>query len=295
MSTAPPPVLTKSDLDHFYEKGFVHIEAGFDPELARSWSSQCWDRLGIDPEDESTWTMDRVHMGGSLHWDISEFAPKVYSAVCQLCGHDRVQHPVQWSDHFIVNLREGADSEWVPPSPAAKGWHKDGDFFRHFLDSPEQGLLVFVLWTDVVHHGGPTYVATDSIPVMARYLNEHREGVLPNGFEFQERIKECREFVEATGKAGDVYLLHPFSLHAVSQNILKKARIITNPPVSLKEPMNFNRPDGDYSPVERVILNALGVDKLDFRPEGPREQIVPERVKRQQELEAKLAAQKLNS
>jgi len=43
------------------------------------------------------------------------------------------------------------------------------------------------------------------------------------------------KFVEATGEAGDVYLLHPYILHAKSQNVLRLPRIITNPPLTLAE------------------------------------------------------------
>ena len=54
--------------------------------------------------------------------------------------------------------------------------------------------------------------------------------------------------------------------------------------------MNFNRdtPD-DFSPVELAVLRGLGKDRLDFKPTGPRERLVPERVKRQKEM---LEAQK---
>ena len=54
-----------------------------------------------------------------------------------------------WSDGFIINFGLGADQPWQPPSPEVSGWHKDGDFFRHFLDSPEQGLLTIVVWSDI--------------------------------------------------------------------------------------------------------------------------------------------------
>ncbi len=164
------------------------------------------------------------------------------------------------------------------------GWHKDGDFFRHFLDSPEQGLLVIVVWSDIEPRGGGTFIACDSVPVLARFLAERPEGVLPGGFDFQERIKECRDFEEITGRAGDVVLLHPFVLHTVSQNHNGTARMITNPPVHLKAPMNFQRADKDYSPVERSILRALEVESLDFAPQNPRERIVPERVRLQAKM-----------
>jgi hypothetical protein len=193
--------------------------------------------------------------------------------------------PCRWSDHFIVNLGLGADEPWQPASPATSGWHKDGDFFRHFLNSPEQGLLVFVNWTDVVHQGGPTYIATDSIAKVAKFLADRPEGVLPNDFPFKDLVAQCSDFEEATGNAGDVFLLHPFVLHAASQNMLQAIRIITNPPVSLTEPLQLDRPNpDDHSPVERGILHALGVPRLDFQPTAPRERIVPERVKRQQQL-----------
>ena len=98
-------------------------------------------------------------------------------------------------------------------------------------------------------------------------------------------IHQCREFVELTGQIGDVVLIHPFLLHASSQNHSGRARFITNPPVSLKEPMQFDRADpAEFSPVERAILQGLGVDRLDFHPTSPRERIVSEGMKRKQKM-----------
>jgi Phytanoyl-CoA dioxygenase (PhyH) len=275
--------LTQADIDHFLQYGFVTIKEAFSPDLAAERAAACYRRLGIDPNDRSTWKEDRIHMGGDQYLQVRDIAPRVLGAMEDLLGEDRMAGEPRWSDHYIVNLAERWDQPWIPPGPEAPGWHKDGDFFQHFLDSPEQGLLVFVCWTDVVHHGGPTYVATDSVPVIAKFLAAHPEGVPPNGFKFSQLIRECKDFVEATGKAGDVTLLHPFTLHCVSQNLLRFPRIITNPPVSLKEPMCFDRADGNYSPVEQSVLRALGVDRYPFVPTGERVRIVPERVRLQQE------------
>jgi len=66
-----------------------------------------------------------------------------------------------------------------------------------------------------------------------------------------------------------------------------EARFITNPPVALKRPFNFDRQDGSaYSLVEQKTLQALG------HPEGlkgwkittERKLIVPERVKEQAQM-----------
>jgi hypothetical protein len=66
-------------------------------------------------------------------------------------------------------------------------------------------------------------------------------------------------------------------------------RFITNPPVALKQPFNFDRTDGNsgtYSLVEQKTLNALG------QPQGlkgwkittERRSIVPERVREQAQM-----------
>ncbi|GIX07519.1 MAG: hypothetical protein KatS3mg115_1922 [Candidatus Poribacteria bacterium] len=281
-------VLTEEQIEHFLEKGYVHLEQVFPRELAEEWRALAFKRLGYDPDDPSTWVEARVHLPTLHRVRVKDVAPQAWGAICDLLGgEERIANAehYSWGDGFIINFRLGADREWVPPGPEVRGWHKDGDFFRHFLDSPEQGLLTIVIWSDIAPRSGGTFVATDSVPIVARFLAEHPEGVLPGQFPFQEMIRECREFVELTGRAGDVVLLHPYILHSASYNPSGRARFITNPPVALREPMNFNRPDpSEYSPVELAVLRGLGVKRYAFRPTAPRERIVPERVRRQQQM-----------
>jgi hypothetical protein len=272
-------VLTPEQANQFIERGYVAIRGCFSREAAAAYTSTLWTRLGYDPQDPTTWTESSIHMPSHRSIDIREFAPKAWGAVCDLLGGASRVGPYQWNDAFIVNLWEGAQRPWEPASPQSPGWHKDGDFFRHFLDSPEQGLLTLVLWSDVQHQGGATFVAADSVGPVARYLAEHPEGVRPDDFPWSSLIGQCGDFVEATGEVGDVYLLHPFILHAKAQNVLRVPRFITNPPAHLLEPMRFDR--DDPSLVERAVLRGLGVDRYSFVPGGPREQLVPERVRLQ--------------
>ena len=151
-----------------------------------------------------------------------------------------------------------------------------------------------MLWSDIEERGGGTFIAPDSVAPVARLLEQLREGVLPDDFPYDELIARCSTFVETTGRLGDVVLMHPYMLHAVSQNHRGTARFITNPPIALREPMRFDRDDpAEHSPVERAVLRALGVERLDFRPAAPREDVVPERVRRQERMreqeEARLA------
>lgn len=97
-------------------------------------------------------------------------------------------------------------------------------------------------------------------------------------------------FKEATGEVGDVYLLHPLMLHSASKNLLRNVRIITNPPVSLKEPFCFDRADPkDYSLVERKTLNDLGMPNgiPGWKITSPRREWISKRVQRMQEMKRK--------
>lgn len=276
-------VLDASQRAQFLQQGFVRVPGCFTPDAAAELTASIWARLGYDRDDQDTWIEPSVHMPTHRQLDVEQFAPKAWQAACELVGGaDRIKRPFGWGDGFIVNLHQGADRPWADASASSPGWHKDGDFFRHFLDSPEQGLLTLVLWSDVVHQGGATFAAADSVGPIARFLAGHPEGVLPDAFSQAGIINQCSHFVEATGQVGDVYLLHPFILHAKAQNVRRLPRFITNPPVHLLEPMRFDREDrDDHSLVEQAVLRGLGRECYHFEPTHPRESITPERVLRQ--------------
>lgn len=172
----------------------------------------------------------------------------------------------------------------------------------HYLDSPEQALLVIPLWTDIVPGGGGTMICPAAIPHIAKHLYENTEGVSPrmtprrenpeftqeHGLDWYINLAKTmrdEDFVEVTGVVGDVFLLHPLMLHSASNNMLRKVRVITNPPVSVKDPFVFDRADKKYSAVERKTLRALGKERLEgWKIEAERQRIVPERVKIQERM-----------
>lgn len=296
MTQRRPEHLTDEQVEHFLSRGHVTIPQCFSPQAAETYTRDLWVRLGYDAHDKATWAEGRVHMPVQHRIEVKEFAPRAWGAICDLVGGEaNVKQPCTWGDGFIANFGESDHADtWEAPSPQVKGWHKDGDWFKHFLDSPEQGLLTIVLWSDVLPKGGATFLAADSVPLVARFMAEHPEGVRPGGFPFKDLINQCSDFVEATGRIGDVVLLHPYVLHASSKNALRLPRLITNPAVSLNEPMRLDRPDGNYSLVEQAILRGLGVDRFAFAPASERELITPERVLRQRRMldegKARLAA-----
>lgn len=255
----------------------------------------------MSPTDKSTWTRMKTHMPHHRTFDAAEFAPRAWAAICELCGgEDRITPESRlWRDGLIVNLGT-AELEGKPVAPQdLDNWHVDGDFFVHYLDSPEQGLLVTPLYSDIVPGGGATFICPEAIPKVAQHLHDHPEGVSPRmaprdhpDFSGERNPGWCAatarassHFVEATGNCGDVYLLHPLMLHSASSNPLRRLRIIANPPVHLREPFRFDREDSNFSLVERTTLRALGKDRLDeWKITVPRERIVPLRIKIQEQM-----------
>jgi hypothetical protein len=66
-------------------------------------------------------------------------------------------------------------------------------------------------------------------------------------------MRECL----ATGRAGTVYLCHPFLVHASQPNRKGSPRFMAQPPLMPRVPFELSRADGNYSPVERAIRIAL--------------------------------------
>jgi hypothetical protein len=66
-----------------------------------------------------------------------------------------------------------------------------------------------------------------------------------------------RPLARATGQAGDVYLCHPFLIHAAQRHRGAVPRFMAQPPVIPVGELDLDRPDGSYSPVERAVLRGL--------------------------------------
>jgi len=307
--------LTEEQKQQWLDHGFVKIENCFSRELADKWTSSIWTRLGASPDDKSTWPTEKLNMPGHTVISVKENAPKAYAVMCELVGgEDRVADWCKhWKDGFIVNLGKPEYKETDPLDVRTlDNWHCDGDWFTHYLDSPEQALLVIPLFTDIKPKGGGTVICTDGIKLVAERLYDLPQGATPylaergtpeipktnperrklwNSWVQDPQLSRDESFHEATGQVGDVYFLHPFMLHSASRNLLRNVRIITNPPVALKEPFVYNRPDGDYSLVEAKTLKDLGRPEglPEWKITGPRELLTAAggRKKMQEEMKKK--------
>ncbi|KAF7338855.1 hypothetical protein MSAN_02208500 [Mycena sanguinolenta] len=311
----PPPALTDAQKAFFLTHGFIHLPGCFSRSASDAFTAALWPRLGMSPTDKSTWHTERTNMPSSSNIvPIAEFAPKAWAAICELLGgEERVSEKTRtWGDAFIVNL--GVEGQGEVPPRELDGWHVDGDFFIHFLDSPEQALLVIPLFSDIAPGGGGTAICTDGIGVVAKHLHDNPAGVTPwmhargtpeptgpnttrlaffRAIVQDPALARDASFHEMTGQVGDVYLLHPLMVHSATKNATRVPRVITNPPVALKAPFRLSvddaSADGGFSLVEQKTLRELGFPGglPGWKIEGGREGFVPRRIKRQEEMRAK--------
>jgi hypothetical protein len=261
-------ILSTAEIEQFVSDGYVMVRQCFAREAATPWIEDAFAKLGYDPSDSTTWVEALVEMPGTQSVEVERLAPRAWQVICQLLGgEERVSAPVLWSNHFCINFRWNAERPWRAPQRAVGTWHKDAFGGKEYLDSGELGLLAIVFWSDVPSGTGGTFIVPDSIGPVARYLVERPAGVAngTGGFDYGDLASECHRFDELTGECGDVAFLHPFLLHGGSDNPSGRPRIITNEHVSFRAPLRLREePDRPICPVERAILQALGVRELEF-------------------------------
>jgi len=149
------------------------------------------------------------------------------------------------------------------------GWHVDASFpgdkpedymtWRINIRSKGRALLMLFLFSDTTAADAPTRLRVGSHLDVARLLAPAGE----TGLTVQElsaQLDECihQEEVLATGKAGTVYLCHPFLVHAAQEHWGTQPRFMAQPPLYPAEAFSLFRPNGNYSPVEAAIRFGIG-------------------------------------
>ncbi|KAM5342288.1 hypothetical protein ACJ41O_013254 [Fusarium nematophilum] len=285
--------LAPEDVEHFLAKGWLRVPNAIKHSYIDKWMQDLWVRVGYDENDKSTWSSEYLHLPRHREVRAEEFAPAAWDKIVEICGGEDRIDPVReryYGDAFIINFgtqdKTAGDASFVPQQQ--RGWHSDDDWYRMFLDSSGNALTVIHVLTDIPPRGG-----------VVKYLYDHPEGLDPP-IEGRNcaHVKDCKQFSTIVAKRGDVILLHGLLPHVASPNYLHYARVITNPHVTLHSPYNLNRPDGNYSLLEQVILRNLGRDSVpEYKPTRERRSWYPrnagfKRAKAETELERMIAAAK---
>jgi hypothetical protein len=259
----PVRALSEAQLEAFIQDGFVKIEEAFPRALAEEGRSILWRDTGCDPREPATWTRPVIRLGfyGQEAFAKSANTSTLHQAFDQLVG------PGRWLP--CSNL--GTFPVRFPSSeaPGDDGWHidvsfgtEDPDFmaWRASVVSKGRALLMLFLFSDVGEEDAPTRLRVGSHLDIARRLAPAGEEGLSlrelaaNGFAETAHLPQAL----ATGKAGTVYLCHPFIVHAAQAHRGAEPRFMAQPPLLPAQPLVLERRDGSvHSPVEQAIRNAL--------------------------------------
>lgn len=114
------------------------------------------------------------------------------------------------------------------------------------------------MYSDVSENDAPTIIYKGSHIDIAGLL--YKEGDL--GLSFKELVGELDELPKrkemlATGKAGTVYLCHPFLVLAAQGHRGIIPEFMAQPPLRLKGELTISGADSEYSPIERAIRLGL--------------------------------------
>jgi hypothetical protein len=250
-------MLTDEEVRRFVERGFVRIAGAVPRAVAEQCRAQLWRATGLDPDDRSTWTEPVVRLGGMATPPFREAGNTTVlrEAYDQLAGPGRWVPPPGLG---TFPVRFPSDKE-----PGDDGWHLDAGYtgpdgrFRVNLESRGRALLMLFLFSDVGPDDAPTRIRVGShldVPALLA-------GAGADGRDWFELCGDAvpasagRPEVAATGEAGDVFLCHPFLVHAAQPHRGRTPRFLAQPPLV---PTGLLDLSGDApTPVERAVLDAL--------------------------------------
>lgn len=243
------------------ERGFVKVAQAFPEQLADECRDLLWKDTGCDPDDPATWTAPVIRLGEHAEEPFRQAAntERLHEALDTLVGPDRWA-PRPSLGGFPVRFPSEQD-------PGDDGWHVDGSFqgdageldyfrWRVNLASRNRALLMLFVFSEVGPDDAPTRIRVGSHRAVARLLAERgEEGVemLPLSMRAAEVTADC-EVALATGGPGDVYLCHPFLVHAAQPHRGTRPRFMAQPP--LLPTVDFDVEHGT-APVEVAIREAL--------------------------------------
>ncbi|MFG2884299.1 phytanoyl-CoA dioxygenase family protein [Streptomyces sp. NPDC048297] len=247
----------------FLTDGFVKIEGAVAPSVAEHGARLLWRETGYDPDDPGTWKDPVVWVPGMAQGPFAAApnSPAPHEAFDALVGKDR------WAPRYSLGTFPLRFPHAEEPDDA--GWHIEGSYLpegaRHYhtnLRSRDRALLMLFLFSEVTEADAPTRIRVGShldVPPVLEPYGEAGASFLELG-PLVAQASAHRPLAYATGRPGDVYLCHPFLVHAAQPHHGTRPRFMAQPPLSPAAPYELERADGDYSAVEVAIRRGLALD-----------------------------------
>lgn len=252
----------RNTVEEFRENGFIRVEQAFDAETTQACVEAIEEELraqSLDQGDPSTWTEPVVRFvcpeGPALA--TAGTSPALWTLYDALLGDGN------WIKRQAVGgtvaVRFPSDCD-----PGDAGWHIDGSYEvggQYFVNvhSRRRALLALFLFTDVTERDAPTEIVVGSHRDIPRVLHPYGERGVFSG-DVMPSVPESifdRPREHALGRAGDVFVCHPFLVHrATWPHRGTNPRIIAQPEIAHYEQFEL-RLGKQRCVVEDTILESL--------------------------------------
>jgi hypothetical protein len=254
--------INSKQINCFIQNGFLKIENAFSSEIANECLAILWKETYCDPYNPASWKQPVIRIGELGHEPFKKAANTeiLRNAYDQLAG----------KDNWIPKETLGSFPIRFPNKEPAKdtGWHVDASFsgaelnnyfeWRININSKGRALLMLFLFSDVSELDGPTMIRIGSHFDVAKILKpEGKKGL--SFMSLADKLEDLpkREVAYATGKAGTVYLCHPFIVHAGQDVKGINPKFMAQPALLTKKDFNFKAPLEKLSPIEIAIIKGL--------------------------------------
>jgi hypothetical protein len=252
------------DQDAFVRDGYVAVRGAVDANTVAACRELAWaamGRRGIRRDDPASWPPLVEGMGdlAGEPFVAAYMAPALTAAYDELIGPSRWKPSVDIGQAVVVRLpAEGEranagyhiEGSYAPPAGEPGRWWVN-------IRSRDRGLLALFLLTDVGQDDAPTRLLCGSHLAVPSFLAPYGEKGTDADAEFWRPSTLCRTVAHATGKAGDVFLCHPFIVHTATwPHRGAGPRMIAQPAVNA--PNGFMLDGSDPSPVAQAIVKGLG-------------------------------------
>ena len=250
-------------IDCFAQDGFLVVRHAVAPDVIRACVEVIEDELrtrGFDTANAKTWTepVVRLPCPEGPAFASAGTAPALQAVYDALLG----------PGHWIQRQGVGGTIPVRFPStkePGDAGWHIDGSYevegtWWVNVHSRHRGLLALFLFTDVSEEDAPTELLIGSHSDVPQVLAPFgKQGVF-----FGDVVKHLpvstfqRPRARATGRAGDVYVCHPFLVHrATWPHLGHVPRILAQPEIAHREPFALRSDGVNVCVVEQAIIRSL--------------------------------------
>jgi hypothetical protein len=222
-------------IERFEVDGFVKLDGAVPAHLTDACADLLWSQIDAEPDDPSTWRQPVYWVGDMAQEPFARAAntPALHDAFDTLVG------PGRWRPRGSL----GAFPLRFPhvDEPDDAGWHIDasfpspdtGEYTWVNVHSRGRALLMLFLFTAVGEADAPTRIRIGShhdTPAVLEPYGDRGVSMFTIAADL-DAASAHRPTALATGRPGDVYLCHPFLVHAAQPHHGTSPRFMAQPPL----------------------------------------------------------------